>query len=378
MLDFAFPFAFLALPLPLLVWKLAPPRREVVTALRLPFFERVAQGLEAGEGAIVPPRRWSQISFVLLLWALAVATIARPEWLGAPVTRQQAARDIMLALDISGSMGTRDFIGEDGARATRLDGVRDVLDVFIAGRTDDRIGFVVFGSAAYVLVPFTQDTSAARSLMATLTPGMAGQNTVLGDAVGLAIQSFAASEIKERVLILLSDGSDTSSRMAPAKAADIAAKNGVTIHTIAVGDPAAADEDKVDIATLQAMAQATGGTFQRAEDAAGLAAITADIDMLHPAEGQTVSWRPRTPLTPWTAGAGVVLTILGYALALLRKRISHRPFGHGGGAASRAESSGPHRIAGRNGGRAGHASSFAAVSAEKAPSSMPAAQETRA
>ena len=176
----------------------------------------------------------------------------------------------MLAVDISGSMQTRDFIGADGARGSRLDGVKSVLDGFIADRRDDRIGLVVFGSAPYVLVPFTRDTAAARSLLDTLEPGMAGQNTMLGDAIGLSIRSFEASKVEARILILLSDGTDTGSRMAPAKAADIAKQNGVTIHTIAVGDPdAAADADKVDIPTLQAIATATGGSFNRAEDADG-------------------------------------------------------------------------------------------------------------
>lgn len=325
-LQFAWPFAFLALPLPLLVLWLVPPRREVAQALRFPFFERLAEGMPAGEGAVVPPRRIGQLVAVALLWLLAVTTLARPEWLGDPVTRQEAARDIMLAIDISGSMETRDFVGADGARTARLDGVKQVLDGFIAERKDDRIGLIVFGAAAYVLVPFTRDTEAARYLLGTLTPGMAGQNTVLGDAVGLAIQSFAVSAVEEKVLILLSDGSDTSSRMAPDKAARIAAQNGVTIHTIAVGDPGAGgDDDKVDLATLRAMAEATGGTFQRAEDAAGLAQIYARIDAIHPVEGQTVSWRPRRPLTQWTAGAFVALAILGYGLPLLFRALRAAP-----------------------------------------------------
>lgn len=317
MLEFDAPFAFLALPLPILVWWLAPPRRERVQALRLPFFERVSAGLPTGEGAVVPRRQIRQMVLLVLLWALAVVTIARPVWLGDPVTRTEAARDIMLAVDISGSMETADFLAPDGTRGTRMTGVKQVLDGFIADRTEDRIGLIVFGTAAYVLVPFTQDTTAARELLATLEPGMAGQNTVLGDAIGLSIQSFAASNVEERVLILLSDGSDTSSRMAPAKAADIAAKNGVTIHTIAVGDPETENEqNRVDLDTLRAIAETGGGTFNRAEDAAGLATIYDEIDALHPVEGKAVSWRPRLPLSLWTAGAFVLLTILGYGLAL--------------------------------------------------------------
>ncbi|AYF03685.1 VWA domain-containing protein (plasmid) [Paracoccus yeei] len=318
MLDFAWPLALLALPLPLAVWWLVPPRRETTPALRLPFFAQVTRGLDPGPGAVALPRSAVQMGLAVLLWCLATATLARPEWLGPPETRTEAARDIMLGVDISGSMQTRDFIGADGTRLARLDGVRAVLDDFIARRTDDRPGLVVFGSAAYVLVPLTCDSAAARALLDTLAPGMAGQNTVLGDAVGLAIQSLAASHADQRVMILLSDGSDTASRMAPAKAAAIAAQNGVTLHTIAVGDPDAAAEDKVDIATLQAMAGATGGSFHRAEDATTLGEIYDSIDRLHPVRARAVSWRPRHPLSQWTAGAFVALVLLAYALALLR------------------------------------------------------------
>ncbi|HRO10613.1 MAG TPA: VWA domain-containing protein [Amaricoccus sp.] len=327
MLELAFPWALAALPLPLLVLWLAPPRRETVQAVRIPFFEATSAGLDKGEGAVVLPRTRAQMAFAWTLWALVLVTVAQPQWVGAPVERSEAARDVMLAVDISGSMHTRDFTAPDGTRGSRLDGVKSVLDGFIAGRRDDRIGLVVFGSAAYVLVPFTRDTAAARALLATLEPGMAGQNTMLGDAIGLSIRSFEASKVEARILILLSDGTDTGSRMAPAKAADIAAQNGVTIHTIAVGDPdASAEADKVDIATLEGIAQATGGSFNRAEDAAGLAAIYDQIDAAGAREGATTSWRPRTPLAALPAAAFVLLVLVAYAasLAVARHRRARR------------------------------------------------------
>ena len=330
MLELGLPLALVALPLPLLVLWLAPPRRDTVQAVRIPFFEATSAGLDKGEGAVVLPRSRAQMAFAWLAWALVVLTIAQPQWVGAPIERTEAARDVMLAVDISGSMQTRDFIGAanqlgNGARGARLDGVKSVLDGFIADRCDDRIGLIVFGSAPYTLVPFTRDTAAARALLATLEPGMAGQNTMLGDAIGLAIRSFEASKVEARILILLSDGTDTGSRMAPAKAADIAAQNGVTIHTIAVGDPTAAgDADKVDIATLQAIAKVTGGSFNRAEDAAGLAAIYAEIDAAGARQGATTSWRPRTPLAAIPAAAFVVLVLAAYAASLAMARLRRR------------------------------------------------------
>lgn len=319
MLEIAAPWALLALPLPLLALWRAPAPRERVQAVRFPFFEDAAAGLDAG--AAQPARSWPRRLFAWTLWALVVLTLARPEWVGPPVERTEAARDVMLAVDISGSMATKDFAAPDAPREARLDGVKSVLDGFIAERRDDRIGLIVFGAAPYVLVPFTRDTEAARALLATLAPGMAGQNTVLGDAIGLAIRSFQASQVEARILILLSDGSDTSSRMAPAKAADIAKQNGVVIHTIAVGDPSAQDEDnRVDEPTLEAIAAATGGTFHRATDAAGLADIYAQIDALDAREGATLSWRPRTSVAAVPAAAAVALLLLGGLAALAAAR----------------------------------------------------------
>lgn len=327
MLELALPWALAALPLPLLVLWLAPPRRETVQAVRIPFFEATSAGLDRGEGAVVLPRSRWQMAFAWMLWALVVVTLAQPQWVGDPVSRTEPARDVMLAIDISGSMQTRDFTGPDGVRGSRLDGVKSVLDGFIADRRDDRLGLIVFGGAPYTLVPFTRDTAAARALLATLQPGMAGQNTMLGDAIGLAIRSFETSKVEARILILLSDGADTGSRMAPAKAADIAAKNGVVIHTIAVGDPnASSDSDRVDIATLQAIAKTTGGAFNRAEDATGLAAIYAQIDAAGARTGATTSWRPRTPLAALPAAGFVALVLVAYAgsLAVARLRRSRR------------------------------------------------------
>ena len=324
MLEIAAPWAFLALPLPLLALWRAPAPRERLQAVRFPFFEEAAAGLDAG--AAQTARAWPRRLFAWALWALVLLTLARPEWVGPPVERTEAARDVMLAVDISGSMATKDFAVPGAPDEARLDGVKSVLDGFISDRRDDRIGLIVFGAAAYVLVPFTRDAEAARALLATLAPGMAGQNTVLGDAIGLSIRSFQTSQAQARILILLSDGSDTSSRMAPAKAADIARQNGVVIHAIAVGDPAAQNEDnRVDEPTLQAIAAATGGTFHRAADAAGLADIYAQIDALEARAGATLSWRPRTSVAAVPAAAAVALLLLGGVAALAAARARRRP-----------------------------------------------------
>ena len=253
MLEFAFPWALLALPLPLLIWWFIPPYRRQVSALRVPFFETLVRtaGAEARAGAVVMRRRILQMAAAILVWALLVAGLAKPEWVGEPIVRTEAARDVMLAIDLSGSMDYRDYPGEDGNKVSRFEAVQRVVDRFVAERESDRIGLIVFGTKAYLQLPFTRDLQTARTLVQLMEVGMAGPQTALGDSIGLSIRSFESSEVDDRLLILLTDGNDTASKMTPINAADIAKLNGVEIHTVGIGDPSATGEDRVDFDLLQ-------------------------------------------------------------------------------------------------------------------------------
>ena len=315
MLEFAYPLAFLALPLPLLVWWLVPPQRERVSALRVPFFEQIAAaaGSEARAGAVVMRRRWLQLLAAALVWILLIAGLARPEWVGEPIVRTEAARDIMLALDLSGSMDYHDFPGEDGKEVSRFEAVQRVVDQFVAERESDRIGLIVFGSKAYLQLPFTRDLETARALVELMEVGMAGPKTALGDSIGLAINSFKDSEVDDRLLILLTDGNDTASKMTPINAADIAKLNDIEIHTIGIGNTEATGEDRVDFDVLEAIARRTGGEFYNAEDETALETVYRRIDEVAVADVRTQSWRPRDSLVHWPAGFAVVLTLFTYA-----------------------------------------------------------------
>ena len=322
MLEFAYPLALLAIPLPLLAWWLLPPQRERVSALRVPFFEQIAAaaGSEARAGAVILRRRWLQLLVATLVWFLLVAGLAKPEWVGEPIVRTEAARDIMLALDLSGSMDYHDFPGEDGTDISRFEAVQRVVDQFVAERESDRIGLIVFGTKAYLQLPFTRDLETARALVDLMEVGMAGPKTALGDSIGLAINSFEASEIDDRLLILLTDGNDTASTMTPINAADIATLNGIEIHTIGIGDTDATGEDRVDFAVLAAIASRTGGEFYNAEDEAALDAVYRRIDQTAVADVRTQSWRPRESLVHWPVGIAVILVLLTYAGLLLTSR----------------------------------------------------------
>jgi Ca-activated chloride channel family protein len=321
-LEFAYPLAFLALPLPLFAWWLLPPQRERVSALRVPFFAEVvkAAGTEARAGAVVLRRNWLQILLAVLVWLFLVAGVAKPQWVGEPIVRTEAARDVMLAIDLSGSMDYRDFPDGAGDNVSRFDAVQRVVDRFVAERESDRVGLIVFGTRAYLQLPFTRDLETARSLVALMEVGMAGPQTALGDSIGLAIRSFESSEVEDRVLILLTDGNDTASKMTPINAADIAALNGVEVYTIGIGDTQATGEDRVDFDVLAAIAERTGGQFFNAEDESALDQVYRRIDEASAADVRTESWRPRESLVHWPAGAAIVLILLGYLVLLTGSR----------------------------------------------------------
>ncbi len=322
MFELAHPAALLALPLPLLSWWLLPPHHERVSALRVPFFAEIVQaaGSEARSGAVVMRRGWLQMIVAALVWALLVVALAKPERVGEPIVRTEAARDVMLAIDLSGSMDYRDFPNANGEKVRRLDAVQRVVEQFIAQRDSDRVGLIVFGDKAYLQLPFTRDLKSASELLGLMDVGMAGPRTAVGDAIGLSIKAFESSELDDKLLILLTDGNDTASKMSPINAAEIAKLNNVEIYTIGVGDPEASGEDRVDFQTLKSIAQRTGGQFFDAADEASLAMVYQRIDQLAVADVKTTAWRPRESMVHWPAGAAVVLVLTAYLLLLSSRR----------------------------------------------------------
>ena len=318
MISFGLPWAFVLLPLPLLVWRFLPAHKERVPAIRFPFFRRVVAEAQvtAAAGAVVMGRAWFQMLVAAFIWAMLVLAIARPERLGAPIETSKSARDLILAIDISGSMDTRDFATAEGQPVQRLAGVRDVVRAFVEGRDGDRMALIVFGTKAYLQSPLTEDTGTIVELLDQTEVGMAGPHTAIGDALGLSIRTFEASEIEQRLLILLSDGADTASRMSPLNAAEIARGEGVEVHTIAVGDPNATGENRVDTQALDDIARRTGGQSFFAADQAALDEIYARIDALTPRLTETQSYRPRQSLhhlpllLALLAGVGAVAQML--------------------------------------------------------------------
>lgn len=314
MLSFAFLWIFCLLPLPLLVWWLAPVRTAHGVAVRVSFIPRLRE-LSGAHGSAVPSAR-RQIARRLLqflLWVLVLTAAARPQWLEPPITRELPTRDLLLLVDLSVSMDHEDFTNASGQSVNRLTAVKEVLDEFLVKREGDRVGLVVFGNAAFVQVPFTSDLGLCRQLLDEAQVGMAGPRTALGDAMGLGITLFEKSDLPTKTMIALTDGNDTASGMPPDKAAAVAKDRGITIHTVAVGDPASVGEEKIDEAALQLVSQITGGKFFKASDRSQLATIYDELDRLEAVSVDTISHRPRSDLY-WIPLAAALTVSLGGAV----------------------------------------------------------------
>jgi Ca-activated chloride channel homolog len=324
-----YPWLLALLPLPILVYWLLPSYKEEQDSLRLTFFSYISSsmGLTPAPGAVVPRASWLQKILAPICWGLIVLALARPQFVEPPIQKIQPGRDLMLALDISQSMETPDFFTPDHKRMRRVDAVKQVVSDFIRKRKNDRIGLIVFGQAAYPVAPFTLDHDACLKILGQTDAGMAGPQTMIGDAIGLAIKQFNASDAKQRVLILLTDGNDTGSRIPPSKAAEIAQQNHITIHVVGIGDPHATGEDKVDYAALGSIAKATGGQVFHGENSVELEAAYATLDRITPQKFKTLSYQPKRELFMWPLSVAILL-LTGYHLLMLIVSLVMRLFRH--------------------------------------------------
>ena len=345
MIALAWPWALALLPLPLAVYWLLPPARPLDgRALRLP--ARLA--LAELAGAPQPPRRRLKLLLAAAAWGLLVLAAARPEELGEPAALPMSGRDLMLAIDVSGSMEQMDF-ALAGEPASRLAVVKEVARGFIDRRVQDRIGLILFGSQPYVQTPLTYDHVAVGQMLGEAVVGLAGRDTAIGDAIGLAVKRLREAPQQNRVLVLLTDGDNTAGRLLPLQAAGLAARAGVRIYSIGLGGQVGAaaaggyqlrrNADDLNPTLLQAIAAATGGQSFTAADADELAQVYRALDRLEPNVRQLATYRPARALYPWPAAAALGLSLAAALLTLLGGGVA-REIGEAGadalGAASRA------------------------------------------
>ena len=330
MFEFANPWMFMALPLPLLVRWLVPAYQESQDSIRAPFFQRLVKltGQKPQKGAVILQRMLFQKLWVPTTWILLVAALAKPLWVGDPIEQTKSARDLMVAVDLSGSMEIEDFEATNGEKISRLAAVKQVLTEFAKQREHDRLGLIVFGDSPYLQAPFTEDHRTWLTLLEETEIAMAGQSTMFGDAIGLAIKLFESSETENRVLIVLTDGNDTGSKVPPIEAAKVAENKKVTIYTIAIGDPETAGEEALNLDVMKSIAEITGGHFYQALNRVQLQQIYTNIAQLEPEEHETLSFRPRLNLHYYPLGIVIVGYLLFFMLMTLRSQLHKRGSSH--------------------------------------------------
>jgi Ca-activated chloride channel homolog len=301
MFEFALPWILLLLPLPFLIGRLKP-REQIQAALRVPFFQQ-AQTLQQ---TLTASAKSSLKNLSLwLIWIATLCAAANPQWIGDTVKMPSSGRDLLLAVDISGSMREPDMVFQQ-YRVTRLVAVKKVIGDFVARRTSDRLGLILFGTNAYLQAPLTFDTNTVQQMLLESEVGLAGESTAIGDAVALGIKRLKDYPDNKRVMILLTDGQNTAGEITPEQATDLAVTAKITIYTIAFSPY----DQEVDAQAMRSLAEKTGGAYFRARSMQELDAIHHQLDKLEPSESDEETFRPVKTLFYWPLAFALVLSLL--------------------------------------------------------------------
>jgi len=327
------------LPLPLIYRYILPASTSgQEAALRVPFIQDfnsiTVSGLTIKKNKLL---FW----LAMMAWLFLLVATSRPQWMGDAIELPVTGRDLMMAVDLSGSMEIEDFVVSD-KRVDRLTATKIVAGEFIERRIGDRLGLILFGRQAYLQTPLTFDRETVKSLLFESVIGLAGKETAIGDAIGLAVKRFRetkaynarnkklASQSQDQILILLTDGANTAGEVEPVKAAELAAKEGLKIYTLGIG----ADEMLVrslfgtrrvnpsadlDEETLRTIAEITGGRYFRARDTQELEKIYNLLDELEPIAKESKSFRPKTSLYHWPLMIAVIIAMLILLIASRRR-----------------------------------------------------------
>jgi len=299
MFNFALPWFALLLPVPLLVYFFFPIRQaasETTPELYLPQLQRLQHSF-----AHPTPQRnpWQRQRWIILavIWLSTVLALMSPQWLDKHVDVKNVGFDLMLAVDLSGSMEADDFVTPDRRRIDRLSAVKSVLIPFIEKRTTDRVGLILFATHAYLQAPLTLDHTAVAKLLEKSMLGMAGRDTAIGDAIGLGVKKLRTRPENSRILILLTDGANNAGSLDPIKAAELAKQYNIRVYTIGVGGGGRMFGRGFDARSLKQIAKMTDGHYFSADNLGALTEIYQHIDQnLLKTEAESKTYYQRTPL----------------------------------------------------------------------------------
>ncbi|WP_331352620.1 VWA domain-containing protein [Cellvibrio sp. UBA7671] len=317
MFEMQWPWLLWLAPLPLLMGFITPKKR-IEAALRVPFYQHASQ-LEH-QNRLGVGKRPAKLLSLWLMWLCCLLAATNPQWVGEPTSMPSSGRDLLMAVDISGSMEQTDMVA-NGRKITRLMAVKKVIGDFVTRRTTDRLGLILFGAQAYLQAPLTYDRNTVNQLLQEAQIGFAGRETAIGDAIGLAVKRLRDRPDASRVLVVLTDGANTAGVLAPDKATELAQKAGIKIYTIAFGaesmevpgifgsrtvNPSA----DLDEGTMMAIAEKTGGKYFRARDLEELDSIHRELDRLEPIEMETETFRPVQTLFYWPLAFAFFLSLI--------------------------------------------------------------------
>lgn len=326
MFEMHWPWLLALAPLPFLIL-LLPAQKKEDAALQVPFFNQV-QNINVTHHNVRYKHRTRSLC-LWLIWLSLLFAATKPQWIGEPTSMPNSGRDLLIAVDISGSMKIEDM-SDQGNTINRLTAVKKVVGNFVEHRKSDRLGLVLFGTQAYLQAPLTYDRQTVNTLLQETEIGFAGENTSIGDAIGLAVKRLRARPDAQRVLIILTDGANTAGELQPLKAAELAAQEHVKIYTIGFG----ADEmivndgffgarkvnpsQDLDEPTMKGIADKTGGQYFRARNLEELSEIHQELNRLEPIESDQETFRPVKNLFYWPLSLALLLSI-GWAILTLLK-----------------------------------------------------------
>ena len=302
-----------AIPLPLLVYWLPSKKQVEAAPLKMPTLHK---GIQATE--FTPEKKKAPLLILSLVWILLVTASTQPQWLGEAVNVPTEGREMMIAVDLSGSMQVEDM-NLNGRSVNRLDMLKVLLGDFIERRSGDRLGLILFGDDAYMQTPMTFDRKTVQQMLDETVLGLVGKQTAIGDAIALAVKRFDEKKESNRVLLLLTDGQNTAGKITPEQALELAVAKDITIYSIGIGADVMVQNSlfgarrvnpssELDEESLQQLADKTGGQYFRARASEDMSQIYQLLDNLEPIEQEQQQMRPLTALFYWPLGLALLLS----------------------------------------------------------------------
>ena len=324
MIHFDFLWALIALPLPLLIYWLPAKKQVQAAPLRMP---TIIKGMQTQEFA--PEKKKGSLLILSLIWLLVVLASTQPQWLGEAVNVPTEGREMMIAVDLSGSMQVEDM-SLNGRSVNRLDMLKVLLGEFIERRSGDRLGLILFGDDAYMQTPMTFDRKTVQQMLDETVLGLVGKQTAIGDAIALAVKRFDEKKDSNRVLLLLTDGQNTAGKITPEQALELAVAKDITIYSVGIGADVMIQNSlfgsrrvnpssELDEESLQRLADETGGYYFRARASEDMSKIYKLLDDLEPVEQEQQQMRPLSALFYWPLGLALLISLL----TLLVKSLSN-------------------------------------------------------